>query len=201
MNTNFDLKKIWNSQSVAYPNVEEIYAKAEALKRKLRGKAIIAVCLMSISFLVLIACIISEWNDSSIASTQIVRDEIGFIFISMAALIYGFDMLRFVLLIKKTNAISNLNFLQQIIKIKNRLNTNKKISLICLALDYVGIVLLIISMDMPIMWCIASCLFVCGVLIISYFIGKKKMAKRETELNNIIEQLEKLKDAENLDKE
>ena len=197
MELNIDLKKIWNNQSVNYSNVEEIYAKAKQVQQKLKRKAAAAISLMALPFLVIIACIIFEWNDLSDSSTQIIWAETGFGFILIALLFFGFDMLQFVLLIKKMNAASNLSPLQQTIKIKNKFNSGIKIRLACLVLDCAGVIILLLlifaDMQLPVFWRIVFCALVFVLFIFAWlFKGKKKFAKQNADLNSIIEQLQKL---------
>lgn len=192
MSTNFDLKEIWSSQPVGYPDIAEVYAKAKQVKQKLRRKAVMMVCLTAVCFLVLIImCIIPEWND---ASEPWIIYEIGFGFVLSAAIIFGFNSFRFVMLIKKMNIA---NPLQQTMEIKKKLCANKKVSALALILDCIGINLLLLWLpfsQIPIFWRIALCALVDGFFTFMWFyVSKKKHLKQQTELNSIIEQLEYLK--------
>jgi hypothetical protein len=114
METNIDFKKIWNTQKIKTPKVEILYAKAN----KLKSRSFLKLIVVNITLLLTITFIGFIWY---YYQPELVTTKIGIIFTILAMLIFLLPYNKqFSLLSKTKTEPNNKEYLQQLIKLKEK---------------------------------------------------------------------------------
>jgi len=190
METNIDLKKIWNTQSIKTPEVQLLYAKANKLKRR--------------SFLKLIAaCIILLFNLSFAGfiwyyyQPELITTKLGIILIILAIIIFLIPFNKqFSLLAKHKTEPNSKEYFQQLIKLKEtqifHQTTLLSIYFIMLSLG-IGLYLIEYVSLLTITWAIVICgLTALWIAFNWFYIRPIVIKKRNTKLNSLLVEFEKL---------
>ena len=190
METNIDLKKIWNTQKVETPNVEVLYAKAN----KLKSKSFIKLIVVNVTLLLTIAFIGFIWY---YYQPEFVTTKVGIILTILAIIIFLLPFNKqFSLLSKPKTEPTIKEFLQQLIKLKKsqafQQTTLLNIYFIMLSLG-VGLYLFEYVSRMTITWGI----IVYGITelwfaINWFYIRPKIIKKQNAKLNKLLAEFEKL---------
>ena len=190
METNIDLKKIWNTQKVETPNVEVLYAKAN----KLKSKSFIKLIVVNVTLLLTIAFIGFIWY---YYQPEFVTTKVGIILTILAIIIFLLPFNKqFSLLSKSKTEPTIKEFLQQLIKLKKsqafQQTTLLNIYFIMLSLG-VGLYLFEYVSRMTITWGI----IVYGITelwfaINWFYIRPKIIKKQNAKLNKLLVEFEKL---------
>ena len=190
METNIDLKKIWNTQKVETPNVEVLYAKAN----KLKSKSFIKLIVVNVTLLLTIAFIGFIWY---YYQPEFVTTKVGIILTILAIIIFLLPFNKqFSLLSEPKTEPTIKEFLQQLIKLKKsqvfQQTTLLNIYFIMLTLG-VGLYLFEYVSRMTITWGI----IVYGITelwfaINWFYIRPKIIKKQNAKLNKLLAEFEKL---------
>lgn len=114
MNTNLDLKKIWNKQATEIPEIKTLYYKANRYKRKNLQK------LIAVNILLLITSVFigSIWY---YYQPELITTKLGIISVILAMLIFIVSYNKqFPLLSKSNMELNSKEYLLQLIKLKER---------------------------------------------------------------------------------
>ncbi len=190
MESNNDLKKIWNKQKIARPKVEVLYAQAKRLKRRGFLK-LIAVNLTSLLSIIFIGSIGYYYQP------EIVTTKIGIILTILAMVIFILSYNKqFSVLADNTIEPNNKEYLQQLIKLKEmqiiQQTSTLNIYFILLSLG-IGLYLFEHVLKMPI---------ILGVIIYAtvtiwfaicwIYLRPKVIEKEDNKINQLIDKFKKV---------
>ncbi|NOU59640.1 hypothetical protein [Marinifilum caeruleilacunae] len=190
METNIDFKKIWNQQNIETPKVNNLYTKANKLKRRSFLKLILVniILLLSITFIGFI------WY---YYQPEFVTTKIGIILTILAIIIFLLPFKKqFSLLTKNKTEPNSKEYLQQLIKLKEiqvyQQATTLSIYFIMLSLgiglyifEYVSKMTItggIITYAITILW----------FAINWYYLRPKVITKKNAKLHKLLVEFEKL---------
>ncbi|PKG43449.1 hypothetical protein [Psychroflexus sp. MES1-P1E] len=190
METDIDLKKIWNTQKIETPKVEILYTKAN----KLKSRSFLKLILVSITLLLTIAFIGFIWY---YYQPELVTTKIGIILTMLAMLIFLLPFNKqFSLLTKNKTEPNSKEYLQQLIKLKEmqvyQQTTMLSIYFILLALG-IGLYMYEYVSKMTITWGIITYAITIFWFAINWFyVRPKAITKQNAKLNKLLGEFEKL---------
>ena len=190
METNIDLKKIWNTQKVKTPEVDVLYIKAN----KLKSKSFINLIVLNVTVLLTIIFIGFIWY---YFQPEFVTTKIGIILISLVLIIFLLPLNKQFSLFSKNKTESNSKeFLQQLIKLKElqvfQQTTLLNIYFIVLSLG-IGLYLFEYVSKMKMTWAIITyTLIIIWIMINWLYIRPKVIIKQNSKLYKLIVEFEKL---------
>jgi hypothetical protein len=190
METNIDLKKIWNTQKIETPKVEILYAKAN----KLKSRSFLKLIVVNITLLLTITFIGFIWY---YYQPELVTTKIGIIFTILAMLIFLLPYNKqFSLLSKTKTEPNNKEYLQQLIKLKEKQTfqqtTMLSIYFILLALG-IGLYMFEYVSKMTITWGIITyAITILWFAINWFYVRPKTITKQNAKLNKLLGEFEKL---------
>ncbi|MGK0329895.1 MAG: hypothetical protein ACJAYY_000350 [Paraglaciecola sp.] len=190
METNIDFKKIWNTQKIKTPKVEILYAKAN----KLKSRSFLKLIVVNITLLLTITFIGFIWY---YYQPELVTTKIGIIFTILAMLIFLLPYNKqFSLLSKTKTEPNNKEYLQQLIKLKEKQTfqqtTMLSIYFILLALG-IGLYMFEYVSKMTITWGIITyAITILWFAINWFYVRPKTITKQNAKLNKLLGEFEKL---------
>jgi hypothetical protein len=190
METDIDLKKIWNNQKIETPKVEIIYAKANTLKSRNFLKLIV----VNITLLLTITFIGFIWY---YYQPELVTSKIGIVLTILAMIIFLLPYNKqFPLLYKTKTEPNSKEYLQQLIKLKEKQTfqrtTMLSIYFIILSLG-IGLYLFEYVSRMTITWGIITYAITILWFAINWFYFRPKtITKQNAKLNKLLVEFEKL---------
>jgi membrane protein YdbS with pleckstrin-like domain len=190
METNIDFKKIWNTQKIKTPKVEILYAKAN----KLKSRSFLKLIVVNITLLLTITFIGFIWY---YYQPELVTTKIGIIFTILAMLIFLLPYNKqFSLLSKTKTEPNNKEYLQQLIKLKEKQTfqqtTMLSIYFILLALG-IGLYMFEYVSKMTITWGIITyAITILWFAINWFYVRPKAITKQNAKLNKLLGEFEKL---------
>jgi amino acid transporter len=192
MSSEIDFKKLWQEQaSPEVPSEQEIYKKADQLKKATRNKFITGI-IMLLTTMTFILYVWISWD------MQMMTTKIGIALVILAILlgVAAFSKIIYVITEKDTDQ-SNSQYLERLMKLKKeqeRLHTT--ILSIYFALLSTGIFLYMIepASYMSFAGKLIAYGLTGGWIVFSWFYVRRRTIKKQTaKLNEAIENLEKLK--------
>jgi predicted signal transduction protein with EAL and GGDEF domain len=190
MQTDIDLKKIWNAQKIETPKVEILYTKAN----KLKSRSFLKLILVSITLLLTIAFIGFIWY---YYQPELVTTKIGIILTILAMLIFLLPFNKqFSLLMKNKAEPNSKEYLQELIKLKKmqvyQQTTMLSIYFILLALG-IGLYMFEYVSKMTITWGIITyAITILWFAINWFYLRPKAITKQNAKLNKLLGEFEKL---------
>lgn len=190
MENNIDLKKIWNQQNVETPKMETLYAKANKLKRKNFLKLI----LINITFLLTIIFIGFIWY---YYQPKLVTTKIGIILTILAMIIFILPFNRqFSLLTKNKTGLNSKEYLQQLIKLKEKQmfqqTTMLNIYFITLSLG-IGLYIFEYTSKMTItQQLITYTILIIWIAINWFYLRPKSITKQNKKINDLLVEFKRL---------
>ena len=190
METNIDLKKIWNQQMVETPKVEILYAKAN----KLKSRNFLQLIVVNITLLLTITFIGFIWY---YYQPELVTTKIGIILTILAMIIFLLPYYKQLSLLSKTKTEPNSKeYLQQLIKLKEKQTfqqtTMLSIYFIILSLG-IGLYLFEYVSRMTITWGIITyAITILWFAINWFYIRPKAITKQNAKLNKLLVEFKKL---------
>ena len=190
METNIDLKKIWNTQKIETPKVEILYAKA----KKLKSKSFLKLIVVNVTLLLTITFIGFIWY---YYQPEFVTTKIGVILTILAIIIFLLPFNKqFPLLSKNRTESNSKKFLQQLIKLKEsqvfQQTTMLNIYFIMLSLG-IGLYLFEYVTRMTITWGIITyAITILWFAINWFYLRPKTITKQNAKLNKLLVEFEKL---------
>jgi predicted signal transduction protein with EAL and GGDEF domain len=190
METDIDLKKIWNTQKIETPKVEILYTKAN----KLKSRSFLKLILVSITLLLTIAFIGFIWY---YYQPELVTTKIGIILTMLAMLIFLLPFNKqFSLLMKNKAEPNSKEYLQELIKLKKmqvyQQTTMLSIYFILLALG-IGLYMFEYVSKMTITWGIITyAITILWFAINWFYLRPKAITKQNAKLNKLLGEFEKL---------
>jgi predicted signal transduction protein with EAL and GGDEF domain len=190
MDTNIDLKKIWNTQKAETPEVEVLYAKAN----KLKGKSFLKLILVNVTLLLTITFIGFIWY---YYQPEFVTTKIGIVLTILALIIFLLSYNKQFSLLSKTKTEPNSKeYLQQLIKLKEKQifqqTTMLSIYFIILSLG-IGLYLFEYVSRMTITWGIITyAITILWFAINWFYLRPKTITKQNAKLNKLLVEFEKL---------
>jgi membrane protein YdbS with pleckstrin-like domain len=190
METNIDLKKIWNTQKIETPKVEILYAKAN----KLKSRSFLKLIVVNITLLLTITFIGFIWY---YYQPELVTTKIGIILTILAMLIFLLPYNKQFSLLSKTKTEPNSKeYLQQLIKLKEKQTfqqtTMLSIYFILLALG-IGLYMFEYVSKMTITWGIITyAITILWFAINWFYVRPKTITKQNAKLNKLLGEFEKL---------
>jgi hypothetical protein len=190
METNIDLKKIWNKQKIETPKVEVLYATANKLKTRSFLKLIVVniILLLTITFISFI------WY---YYQPELVTTKIGIVLtiLSMVIFLLPFNK-QFSLLTKNKTEPNSKEYLQQLLKLKERQvfqqTTMLSIYFIILSLG-IGLYLYEYVSRMTITWGIVTyAITILWFAINWFYLRPKAITKQNAKLNTLLVEFENL---------
>jgi hypothetical protein len=190
METNIDLKKIWNKQKIETPKVEVLYATVNKLKTRSFLKLIVVniILLLTITFISFI------WY---YYQPELVTTKIGIVLtiLSMVIFLLPFNK-QFSLLTKNKTEPNSKEYLQQLIKLKEKQTfqqtTMLSIYFIILSLG-IGLYLFEYVSRMTITWGIITyAITILWFAINWFYLRPKTITKQNAKLNKLLVEFEKL---------
>ncbi|WP_179353792.1 hypothetical protein [Winogradskyella vidalii] len=190
METNIDLKKIWNQQKIETPKVEILYAKAN----KLKSRSFLQLIIVNITLLLTITFIGFIWY---YYQPELVTTKIGIILTILAVIIFLLPYNKQFSLLSKTKTEPNSKeYLQQLIKLKEKQTFQQTTMLstyfIILSLG-IGLYLFEYVSKMTITWGIIT--YVITILWIAinwFYLRPKIITKQNAKLNKLLVEFERL---------
>lgn len=190
METNIDLKKIWNTQKIETPKVEVLYATANKLKTRsfLKLIGINVILLLTIVFISFI------WY---YFQPELVTTKIGIILIILAMIIFLLPFNKqFSLLTKNKTEPNSKEYIKQLIKLKEaqvfQQTTMLSIYFITLSLG-IGLYLYEYVSRMTITWGIITyAITILWFAINWFYLRPKAIKKQNAKLNALLVEFEKL---------
>mgnify|MGYP000409795432 CR=1 FL=1 len=191
METNIDLKDIWNKQKVASPEVEFVYAEAN----KLKNKSFLKLILVNFTLLITMSFVGFIWY---YYQPEMLSTKIGIVVCILAMLVFLLPFNKQIsLLTKRDTEPNSKEYLQQLIKLKEmqvfQQTTMLNSYFIMLSLG-IGLYLFEYVSKMPITWgviCYAVTIVVWFV-INWFYIRPKTIARQNKKLNQLLLEFEKL---------
>lgn len=203
MDTNIDLKKLWNQQESEIPEVKVLYKMANRFKRNNLYKLIVVNVLLLLTS-VLIGFIWYYFQP------ELITTKIGIILTILAMIIFllPYNKQLFLLFKNKTEPNSR-EFLQQFIELKERqiFQQTTMLSLYFVMLSIgVGLYLFEYVLKMPITWgIIAYGITILWFAINWFYLRPYTIKKQNAKLNKLLDEFKKLntqlKDSDNISKE
>lgn len=190
METNIDLKKIWNTQKIETPNVEILYNKAN----KLKSRSFLKLVVVNIALLLTIIFFGFIWYNYQ---PELITTKIGIILTMLAMLIFLLPFNKQFSLLKKNNTEPNSKeYLQQLIKLKEmqvyQQTTMLSVYFILLALG-VGLYIFEYVSKMTITWGIITYAITTFWFAINWFyLRPKAITKQNAKHNTLLAEFEKL---------
>ncbi|WP_027076407.1 hypothetical protein [Maribacter antarcticus] len=190
METNIDLKKIWNTQKIETPNVEILYTKAN----KLKSRSFLKLILVNITLLLTITFICFIWY---YYQPELVTTKIGIILTILAVIIFLLPFNKqFSLLTKNKTEPNSKEYLQQLIKLKEiqvyQQTTMLSIYFIILSLG-IGLYMFEYVSKMTITWGIITyAITILWFAINWFYLRPKTITKQNAKLNKLLVEFEKL---------
>jgi predicted signal transduction protein with EAL and GGDEF domain len=190
MQTDIDLKKIWNAQKIETPKVEILYTKAN----KLKSRSFLKLILVSITLLLTVAFIGFIWY---YYQPELVTTKIGIILTILAMLIFLLPFNKqFSLLMKNKAEPNSKEYLQELIKLKKmqvyQQTTMLSIYFILLALG-IGLYMFEYVSKMTITWGIITyAITILWFAINWFYLRPKAITKQNAKLNKLLGEFEKL---------
>ena len=114
MNNNIDLKALWNQQESEVPDMNELLRKAKKLKKAHLSRLIISnvLLMMTVAFVVFI------WHSYQ---PEMLTTKLGIILVILAIVLYLFAYNQMIPILVKANfKMSNRQYLQQFLKLKEK---------------------------------------------------------------------------------
>ena len=190
METNIDLKKIWNKQKIETPKVEVLYATVNKLKTRSFLKLIVVniILLLTVTFI----CFIWYYYQPELVTTKI---GIVLTILSMVIFLLPFNK-QFSLLTKDKTEPNSKEYLQQLLKLKERQvfqqTTMLSIYFIILSLG-TGLYLYEYVSRMTITWGIITYAITILWFAINWFYFRPKaITKQNAKLNTLLIEFENL---------
>ncbi|MFT6199875.1 MAG: putative signal transduction protein with EAL and GGDEF domain [Vicingaceae bacterium] len=190
METNIDLKKIWNKQNIETPKVEILYAKAN----KLKIRSFLKLIVVNITLLLTITFIGFIWY---YYQPELVTTKIGIILTILAMIIFLLPYNKQFSLLSKTKTEPNSKeYLQQLIKLKEKQTfqqtTMLSVYFIILSLG-IGLYLFEYASRMTITWGIITyAITILWFAINWFYLRPKTITKQNAKLNKLLVEFEKL---------
>jgi len=190
METNIDLKKIWNTQKIETPNVEILYTKAN----KLKSRSFLKLVVGNITLLLTITFICFIWY---YYQPELVTTKIGMILTILAVIIFLLTFNKqFSLLTKNKTEPNSKEYLQQLIKLKEiqvyQQTTMLSIYFIILSLG-IGLYMFEYVSKMTITWGIITyAITILWFAINWFYLRPKTITKQNAKLNKLLVEFEKL---------
>lgn len=190
METNIDLKKIWNKQKIETPKVEILYAKAN----KLKSRNFLKLIVVNITLLLTITFIGFIWY---YYQPEFVTTKIGIILTILAMVIFVLPYNKQFSLLSKTKTEPNSKeYLQQLIKLKEKQTfqqtTMLSVYFIILSLG-IGLYLFEYVSRMTITWGIITyAITILWIAINWFYLRPKIITKQNAKLNKLLVKFEKL---------
>jgi predicted signal transduction protein with EAL and GGDEF domain len=190
METNIDLKKIWNKQNIETPKVEILYAKAN----KLKSRSFLKLIVVNITLLLTITFIGFIWY---YYQPELVTTKIGIILTILAMIIFLLPYNKQFSLLSKTKTEPNSKeYLQQLIKLKEKQTfqqtTMLSVYFIILSLG-IGLYLFEYASRMTITWGIITyAITILWFAINWFYLRPKTITKQNAKLNKLLVEFEKL---------
>jgi predicted signal transduction protein with EAL and GGDEF domain len=190
METNIDLKKIWNQQKLETPKVEVLYAKAN----KLKSRSFLKLIVVNITLLLTITFIGFIWY---YYQPELITTKIGIILTILAMIIFLLPYYKQSSLLSKTKTEPNSKeYLQQLIKLKEKQTfqqtTMLSIYFIIFSLG-IGLYLFEYVSRMTITWGIITyAITILWFAINWFYIRPKAITKQNAKLNKLLVEFEKL---------
>jgi hypothetical protein len=190
METNIDLRKIWNQQNIETPKVKILYTKANKLKRR----SFLKLILVNITLLLTITFIGFIWY---YYQPELVTTKIGIILTILAMIIFLLPFNKqFSLLTKNKTEPNSKEYLQQLIKLKEiqvyQQTTMLSIYFIILSLG-IGLYIFEYVSKMTITWGIITyAITILWFAINWFYLRPKAITKQNAKLNKLLIEFEKL---------
>ena len=190
MESNIDLKKIWNKQKIATPKVEILYKKANKLKRSSFLKLIV----VNIAILLIITFIGFIWY---YYQPELITTKIGITITILAMIIYILPLNKqFSTLTKSKTEPNSKEYLQQLLKLKEiqvfQQTTMLSVYFIMLSLG-IGLYLFEYVSRMTITWGIVTYAVTIFWFAINWFYLRPiTIKKQHAKLNKLLAEFEKL---------
>lgn len=190
METNIDLKKIWNKQKIETPKVEILYTKAN----KLKSRSFLKLIVVNITLLLTITFIGFIWY---YYQPELVTTKIGIILTILAMIIFLLPFNKqFSLLTKNKTEPNSKEYLQQLIKLKeiqvHQQTTMLSIYFIILSLG-IGLYMFEYVSKMTITWGIITYTITILWFAVNWFyLRPKAITKQNAKLNKLLVEFEKL---------
>ncbi|AFU69498.1 hypothetical protein P700755_002771 [Psychroflexus torquis ATCC 700755] len=190
METNIDLKKIWNTQKIETPNVEILYTKAN----KLKSRSFLKLVMVNISLLLTIIFIGFIWY---YYQPELVTTKIGIILTMLAMLVFLLPFSKqFSLLTKTKTELNSKEYLQQLIRLKEmqvyQQTTILSVYFILLSLG-IGLYMFEYVSKMTMTWGIITYAITAFWFAINWFyLRPKAITKQNAKLNKLLVEFEKL---------
>jgi predicted signal transduction protein with EAL and GGDEF domain len=190
METNIDLKKIWNTQKIETPNVEILYTKAN----KLKSRSLLKLVVVNITLLLTIIFFGFIWY---YYQPELITTKIGIILTMLAMLIFLLPFNKqFSLLTKNKAELNSKEYLQQLIKLKEmqvyQQTTILSVYFILLTLG-VGLYIFEYVSKMTITWGIMTYAITTFWFAINWFyLRPKAITKQNAKHNTLLAEFEKL---------
>jgi len=191
METNIDLKEIWNTQKIETPKVEILYAKAN----KMKSRNFLTLIMVNITLLLTLTFISFIWY---YYQPNFVTTKIGMIFIILAMIIFVLPYNKQFSLFSKTQTEPNSKeYIQQLIKLKEKQTfqqtTMLSIYFIILSLG-IGLYLFEYASRMTITrGIITYAITILWIAINWFYLRPKIITKQNAKLNKLLVDFEKLK--------
>jgi len=190
METNIDLKKIWNKQKIEAPKVKILYAKAN----KLKSRSFLKLILVNITLLLTITFIGFIWY---YYQPELVTTKIGIILTILAMVIFVLPYNKQFSLLSNTKTEPNSKeYLQQLIKLKEKQTfqqtTMLSVYFIILSLG-IGLYLFEYVSRMTITWGIITyAITILWIAINWFYLRPKIITKQNAKLNKLLIKFKKL---------
>ena len=190
METNIDLKKIWNTQKIETPNVEILYTKAN----KLKSRSLLKLVVVNITLLLTIIFFGFIWY---YYQPELITTKIGIVITMLAMLIFLLPFNKqFSLLTKNKAEPNSKEYLQQLIKLKemqvSQQTTILSVYFILLALG-VGLYIFEYVSKMTITWGIMTYAITTFWFAINWFyLRPRAITKQNAKHNTLLAEFEKL---------
>ena len=190
METNIDLKKIWNTQKIETPNVEILYNKAN----KLKSRSFLKLVVVNIALLLTIIFFGFIWY---YYQPELITTKIGIVITMLAMLIFLLPFNKqFSLLTKNKAEPNSKEYLQQLIKLKemqvSQQTTILSVYFILLALG-VGLYIFEYVSKMTITWGIMTYAITTFWFAINWFyLRPRAITKQNAKHNTLLAEFEKL---------
>ncbi|EDM45087.1 hypothetical protein SCB49_03164 [unidentified eubacterium SCB49] len=190
METNIDLKKLWNKQIIETPNVEILYSKVN----KLKNKSFLTLIIVNITLLLTITFIGFIWY---YYQPELITTKIGIVFIILATIIYLLPFNKqFSLLTKNKTEPNSKEYLQQLVKLKKAqvFQQTKMLSVFFIMLSIgIGLYLFEYVSRMTLTWGIITYGITLLWFAINWFyLRPKAITKQNTKINKLLVEFEKL---------
>lgn len=190
METNIDLKKIWNTQKIETPKVEVLYSTAN----KLKTRSFLKLIGINIILLLTIVFISFIWY---YFQPELVTTKIGIILIILAMIIFLLPFNKqFSLLAKNKTEPNSKEYIKQLIKLKEaqvfQQTTMLSIYFITLSLG-IGLYIYEYVSRMTITWGIITyAITILWFAINWFYLRPKAIKKQNAKLNALLVEFEKL---------